>query len=79
MTYTFETALVFLKQGKKIRRASWTYSLDWMKIIDGKIMIHNYRIYGGVNFEAELTSEDLLAEDWEVLDENGSEMEKKWN
>lgn len=68
MKYTFESALVLLKQGKKVYRASWTYSLAWMKIVDGKIMIRDYSVYDGVNFEAELTSEDLLAEDWEVVE-----------
>jgi hypothetical protein len=66
--YTFETALVYLKQGKKIKRATWD-------LIDGYLVIKNGRIYnvwtddygkvrkGVINIDAD----DIMAEDWEVI------------
>jgi hypothetical protein len=56
MKMTFETALVHLKQGKKIRRAN-----DWW--IDRNVCLQREFL-----LVQEVSGEDILAEDWEVVE-----------
>jgi hypothetical protein len=66
--YTFETALVYLKQGKKIKRATWDSLYGYLVIVDATI----YNVWtdgygkvrkGVINIDAD----DIMAEDWEVI------------
>lgn len=74
MKYTFETALVFLKQGKKIRRAAWPEHYHYIHLVEykgevGIVMETNYkRGYWYPNESWLIRDEDLLAEDWEVVE-----------
>lgn len=69
MKYSFETALVYLKRGYRIRRPDWDEK-KYIYIHDGKVCYCRLGksnevtfIDGGIyNFE----NEDVLAEDWEV-------------
>lgn len=73
MKYTFETALVFLKQGKLIRRASWSKYFVCVALSHG--VIYDFFQDNGTFFPApyKASSDDLLADDWEVLDEKKTE------
>lgn len=66
MKYTFETALVYLKQGKKIRRASWEDGGEVLTLVGNLI----YRCVGRWHFPGQYKffSDDILAEDWEVVE-----------
>lgn len=68
MKYTFEMAIVFLKQGKRIRRVAWRqvwrHGFKWIEMVDGRL----YEILELRRFMLFLTSEDILAEDWEVME-----------
>jgi hypothetical protein len=73
MKMTFETALVHLKQGKRIRRASWEKCPDLYVVIeedwDGRDCILSYdNTDTPYSAKATLYNEDLLAEDWEVVE-----------
>lgn len=70
MRYNFETALVWLKRGYKIRRASWNGGLC-LQIIEGELHLIRQGLPLDVAIGAEeklLSLEDILAEDWEVDD-----------
>lgn len=67
MKYSFESILVYLKQGKKVRRSGWEkgcyVKLDGASVLfhwaDGRAASHGcFWVY------------EALAEDWEVLDED---------
>lgn len=66
MKYTFEAALVYLKQGKKIRRASWEDGGVVLTLVDKLI----YCCVSRWNFPSpyKFYSDDILAEDWEVVE-----------
>lgn len=74
MRYSFETALVYLKRGHKIARAKWNGSHFLYLKPDGNSIGEcfkgeiNKRI-DGTDFDASLSSEDVLAEDWEMVNE----------
>lgn len=74
MKYSFETALVYLKRGHKITRTKWNDSHFLYLKPDGNSIGEcfkdgiNKRI-DGTDFDASLSSEDVLAEDWVVVDE----------
>lgn len=62
MKYSFEMALCFLKQGKSICREC---ELGCYRILDGKV---SHEDEHGFRSEAVFLNEDVLAEDWEVLE-----------
>lgn len=62
MKYTFEMALCFLKQGKSVCREC---ELGCFRILDGMVV---YEDEHGFCSEAVFMSEDVLAEDWEVVE-----------
>lgn len=72
MRYTFETALAHLKQGRKIRRAKWDEG--FLKIHQGKPRL----FWKGEPWDARdieidpaeesLSLDDIMAEDWEVVE-----------
>lgn len=66
MKYTFETALVFLKQGKKIRRASWSFR-ETIFIHRNEVVLFDSVSCRMCTFDF-LSSDDILAEDWEVVE-----------
>lgn len=65
MKYTFETVLVYLKQGFKVRRAGWIPGL-YLVIADGEIKMLDRAVSETELFEADFDNEDLLEDDWEV-------------
>ena len=73
MKMTFETAFVYLKQGKKIRRASM--KAGWYYFVHRGSLLLNVPVeIGGETyasyFKHSPDGDDILAEDWEVLDES---------
>jgi hypothetical protein len=58
---SFEMALVYLKQGRKIRRAAWKQG--WFS------QVVSPEVNDGVSTRTCLFLEDVLALDWEVDDE----------
>lgn len=71
MTYTFETALVFLKQGKKIRRKSWWQPEEYLYLNKGSVDCATMHMIDPEEMESDefmAAWEDILAEDWEVLE-----------
>lgn len=58
---SFEMALVYLKQGRKIRRAVWKQG--WFS------QVVSSEVNDGVSTRSCLFLEDVLANDWEVDDE----------
>lgn len=74
MKYTFETALVYLKQGKKIRRAAWPEHYCYIRFAecDGEVgieMVTNLKRGYWYPREAwHIQDYDILAEDWEVVE-----------
>lgn len=68
MKYTFETALVWLKRGHKIARSSW-FEDEYLQVYAGVILYHWTDVRGTKRKGMlELTSADILAEDWVVVD-----------
>lgn len=68
MKYTFETAIVWLKRGHKIARSSW-FEDEYLSIVAGVILYHWMDARGDKRKGIlELTSADVLAEDWMVVD-----------
>lgn len=70
MRYTFETALVWLKRGHKIRRVSWSSGI-FFQMIEGEL--HLFRqglpLDVAIGEEEKLLSQvDIFAEDWEVME-----------
>lgn len=57
---SFEMALVYLKQGRKIRRAVWWQG--WLS------QVVSSEVYDGVSTRSCLFLEDVLANDWEVVE-----------
>ena len=57
---SFEMALVYLKQGRKIRRAAWKQG--WFSQIVAPM------VNDGVSTRSCLFLEDVLALDWEVVE-----------
>ena len=84
MTMTFETAFVYLKQGKMIRRAYWpngiyirkremdpddeAYLVDVEEVVVDESGVHS--LFDGEGCNSWFWSSDFFAEDWEVLDES---------
>lgn len=72
MKYTFETALVFLKQGKKVRRAAWLDQEEYKYLY---LFLDETRFaYGEIDrstiwYTLTLEGVDILADDWMVMDE----------
>lgn len=69
MKYTFETILVYLKQGKKVRRSFWGEGV-YVYILGDDFMFHYPKGYL-IPLETAYTicHADILAEDWEVCNE----------
>lgn len=65
MKYTFETVLVYLKQGRRVRRAGWSPGL-YLCIVDGELKMIDLAVSETELFEADFDNEDLLEDDWEV-------------
>lgn len=71
MRYTFETALVFLKRGRKIRRAHWDDDF-YLQLHKGEPRY----FYQGELLDVELDAEeeeslslsDIFAKDWEIVE-----------
>jgi hypothetical protein len=57
---SFEMALVYLKQGRKIRRAAWKQG--WFS------QVVSSEVNDGVSTRTCLFLEDVLANDWEVVE-----------
>lgn len=64
MKMTFETALVYLKQGKRIRRAAWPKGGHLQ--VWGSFGLKHLHISPCT---APFSPTDILAEDWEVVDD----------
>ena len=62
MRLTFETALVHLKQGKRIRRATW-YPGEYLFVVHTRSGDYIAQTVG-----ANLVLNDIRAEDWEVYE-----------
>lgn len=70
MRYTLETAIVWLKRGHKIRRANWNGGICF-QIIEGELHLIRQGVPLDVAIGVEeklLSLEDILAEDWEVVE-----------
>lgn len=65
MRYSFEMALAFLKQGRKVRRAVWSPGL-YLTIVDGELKMIDYAVGHDLLFEPEFDADELLEDDWEV-------------
>lgn len=65
----FEDALKALREGKKIRRDAWTFftSILYVKELNTIAMSESMRNRGYTI--SSISIEDLLAEDWEIVDE----------
>jgi hypothetical protein len=57
---SFEMALVYLKQGRQIRRAAWKQG--WFS------QVVSSEVNDGVSTRTCLFLEDMLANDWEVVE-----------
>ena len=84
MKMTFEMALVYLKQGKMIRRAYWpngiyirkremdpddeAYLVDVEEVVVDESGVHS--LFDDESYDPWFCSTDFFAEDWEVLDES---------
>jgi hypothetical protein len=71
MKYSFEMALVYLKQGKKIRRASWADSkrhLYFCPEMDPNDIVEVDEYWTNGAFTRCLECCDILASDWEVIE-----------
>ncbi len=56
-------AVKFILLGKKVKRKDWTKN-NWLEVINtGELRLLGYKAY-------EFLAEDLLADDWEVINEN---------
>lgn len=66
MKYSFESILVYLKQGKKIRQSGWEKGC-YIRL-DGTGVQFHYPD-GRVTSQGCFWVHEALAEDWEVLDE----------
>lgn len=65
MKYTFETALVWLKRGYRIRRLAWkNHAFRQLGLRDGSICTFIGEEI--VNLGCPLWGDDVLAEDWIV-------------
>lgn len=63
---SFEMALVYLKQGRKIRRAAWKQG--WFSQIVAQVRDCSDKTAEGVSTRTCLFLEDVLALDWEVVE-----------
>ena len=64
----FEDALKYMREGKKVKRPCMTQKITITET-EGRepyILIYHYD-YGFVPYKAD--SDDILAEDWEIVDE----------
>ena len=81
MKMTFETAFVYLKQGKMIRRAYWPKGIyirkremdpddeDYLVDVE-EVVVDEYGVHSLFDGCAQwFCSGDFFAEDWEVVDE----------
>lgn len=70
MRYTFETALVWLKRGHKIRRAGWDENHLYAYLdTDGRYRLAAIRANVVDHVAWTFWNADVLAEDWVVVDE----------
>lgn len=60
----FEEALKAMREGKKVRRTSWDISTIFYSYANGVGIYDNYK-----NEENMIYTKDILAEDWEIVDE----------
>jgi hypothetical protein len=65
MKMTFETALAYLKQGKKIRRPSWPEGFYLVRMRN-TVVVYDPLI--DHLCAPEIDGYELLAEDWEVVE-----------
>lgn len=65
MKYTFEMILVYLKQGRRVRRAGWIPGL-YLVIADGEIKMLDCAVSETELFEMSIDDADFLKDDWEV-------------
>lgn len=65
MKYTFEMILVYLKQGRRVRRAGWIPGL-YLVIADGEIKMLDLAVSETELFEMSIDDADFLKDDWEV-------------
>lgn len=65
MKYTFEMILVYLKQGRRVRRAGWIPGL-YLVIADGEIKMLDRAVSETELFEMSIDDADFLKDDWEV-------------
>lgn len=65
----FPTALTALKQGAKVRRSSWVNSYVQLDPEDGVLTFYPWAISQmGHPIMYEADSEELMAEDWEIVE-----------
>lgn len=70
MKYTFETALVYLKRGYRIRRAGWDEDCLYAFLdTNGRYRLAIRRATGVDHVAWSFWNADVLAEDWMVVDE----------
>lgn len=62
---TFEEALKAMREGKKVRRASWDIPTIFYSYANGVGIYDSFK-----NEEDMIYTKDILAEDWEIVDES---------
>jgi len=68
----FEGALAAMRAGFTVRREGWIGDLDWIARIDGAgALVSGSPARSGL-LEDDLSSDDLVAEDWVVVAEDVS-------
>ena len=63
----FEQALQAMREGKKVRRKSIENAEYFIK---NKKMMCKYFAYGEYKYDSYIFFSEILAEDWEVVDDN---------
>lgn len=68
----FEEALIYLRDSKKVRRSVWDQGchlrMEKPAVGEGWLPFLSYVLPLGKNFEYDIDSYDILAEDWEIME-----------